>query len=73
MCLGNNVMRLRKKEKLSQKELESTSTVPQSSISRIEKGCLSNPGIETIRKLATALNVTVNDLLDNEKSNTKNT
>ncbi|QDR82657.1 helix-turn-helix domain-containing protein [Sporomusa termitida] len=49
---------------MSQQALERAARVPQSSISRIEKGTLGNPGIETVRRIAAALEVTVNDLLE---------
>lgn len=64
MGIGVNVMKLRELKNLSQQDLEAVSKVPQSSISRIEKGIYRNPGIETVRKLATALGVLVDDLLD---------
>jgi transcriptional regulator with XRE-family HTH domain len=47
----------RTKRKLTQEELEEVSGVDQSIISRIERGELRNPGIQTVVKLATALKV----------------
>lgn len=56
-------MKLRELKNWSQHDLEEASHVTQSTISRIEKGILCNPGIETVCKLAAAFGVTVNDLL----------
>ncbi len=64
MRLGQKIQKLRETKNWSQQQLEEVSEVPQSSISRIEKGVLNNPGIETLRKLATALGVTVSELLE---------
>lgn len=55
---------------MSQQALERAARVPQSSISRIENGTLGNPGIETVRRIAAALEVTVNDLLEDSSSRT---
>ncbi|ABO49426.1 transcriptional regulator, XRE family [Desulforamulus reducens MI-1] len=68
MGIGENVIKLREAKNWSQQDLEEASKVPQSSISRIEKGLLRNPGVETVRKLATALNVSVAELLEEETS-----
>ncbi|MFZ5634683.1 MAG: helix-turn-helix domain-containing protein [Bacillota bacterium] len=68
MGIGANVMRLRELKNWSQQDLEEASQVPQSSISRIEKGVLRNPGVETVRKLAAALGVSVADLLNEQQA-----
>nr|WP_092072962.1 helix-turn-helix transcriptional regulator [Dendrosporobacter quercicolus]NSL48826.1 helix-turn-helix transcriptional regulator [Dendrosporobacter quercicolus DSM 1736]SDM52083.1 Helix-turn-helix [Dendrosporobacter quercicolus] len=68
MDLGHNILRLRERKKMTQQALERAARVPQSSISRIEKGTLGNPGIETVKRIATALEVTVNDLLEDSSS-----
>jgi len=64
MRLGERIQKLRESRNWSQQELEEISQVPQSSISRIEKGVLLNPGVETMRKLAKALGVPVSVLLE---------
>lgn len=64
MSLGHNILRLREQQNMSQQTLESIAKVPQSSISRIEKELLCNPGIETVRRIALALGVSISDLLE---------
>lgn len=68
MKLGEKIQKLREAKNWSQYQLKEASQVPQSSISRIEKGVLINPGIDTIRKLATALGVTTSELLEEEST-----
>ena len=70
--LGHNILRLREQKKMSQQALEHAARVPQSSISRIEKGTLCNPGIETVKRIAAALEVTVNDLLEDSSNDNPN-
>jgi transcriptional regulator with XRE-family HTH domain len=41
----------------TQEQLEERSGVEQAVISRVERGANRNPGIKTVRKLETALNV----------------
>ncbi|WP_034639297.1 helix-turn-helix domain-containing protein [Desulfofalx alkaliphila] len=69
MRLGEKIQKLRESKNWSQQHLEEVSKVTQSSISRIEKGILNNPGIETLRKIATALGVTISELLEEEPPN----
>lgn len=45
----------RTKRGLTQEQLESASGVDQSVISRLERGAVTNPEFETVRKLAKAL------------------
>lgn len=54
---------LRKAQEFSQGQLATRSGVRQGTISKIERGQRPNPGIETVRKLATALNVDPAELL----------
>lgn len=57
---------IRKKQKLSQVELSTLSNVSQTAISAIERGTA--PKADTLSKLAKALNVKVEDLLENDAS-----
>lgn len=47
----------RAKRRLTQEELEAASGVDQSVISRIERGLVTNPEFDTVRKLAKALGI----------------
>jgi transcriptional regulator with XRE-family HTH domain len=55
--------RLREKKGISQLALAKRAKVAQAYISEMEAGGKKNPGIETLRKLAKALGVTVTELL----------
>lgn len=58
------VLKQKRLEKgLTQQELMRLSGVPQSIISDIENGATQNPRVETMRRLAAALNCTVDELL----------
>jgi len=61
--LAVNVRALREAKGWSQAELSERSKVPQSSIHYIEAGSR-RPRIDTLQSLATALGVTVAELLD---------
>lgn len=47
----------RTRRKLTQEQLEDASGVDQSIISRIERGIVTNPEFDTVRKLAGALGI----------------
>lgn len=65
MTVGENIKHLRKEKKLTQKKLGELCQpkISESTIRKYELGIL-NPKIETIDKIAKALNVPRNDLLD---------
>lgn len=60
--ISENLRVLRAKKKISQDKLSELSGVSQKYIAQIEKE-ISNPSSIILLKLATALNVTVNDLV----------
>ena len=60
---GNRLYELRKKSGLSQSELGSILGVTNKAVSKWENG-KAQPALETVRKLADTLNVTVSELLD---------
>lgn len=61
--LGKRIKELREINKMTIKQLSDKSGVGQSTISEIETGKAKNPKGETLSKLASALNVTVDSLL----------
>jgi len=61
--LGKTVRKLRIKEGLSQGKLARLSDVSNNTIVNIEAGKQDNPTIETLKKVAKALNVSVDDLI----------
>jgi transcriptional regulator with XRE-family HTH domain len=62
--LAINIRKLRREKGLSQDKLSKLADVAFHTISKIEAGDTPNPTIETLVKIADALEVTVNDLLN---------
>lgn len=61
--LAENIKRYRKEKGLSQRALVRASDVTYSELSKIEAGYIQNPGVITVKKIAMALGVSVDDLL----------
>lgn len=59
---GENIKRIREEKGLSQVDLANLCDFERGNMTRIEKGN-TNPTLETMRKVAKALNVTVADLV----------
>lgn len=60
--IGQRVIELRQARGWGQSELAERAQVAQATISRIENGQRRNPGTETMRRIAQALNVTMDEL-----------
>ena len=72
MQIGDIVKRRRTELRLTQKDLEESSGVTQSMISKVEGGSADNVSIEILRKLAKSLNCSVIDLLpESDKNKTR--
>lgn len=68
MCLNIRLKKVRKDKKVSQRKLAQSSGVSFTYIQQLEKGEKKNPSIDIIKKLAFALNVSINELLaDNSR------
>ena len=61
--IGKNIKILRQAKDLSQDRLSKAAGVSYNSIIKLETGGITNPTIETLQKIAGALNVSVDDLL----------
>ena len=61
--IGKNIKKLRTVKKLSQDRLSKVADVSYNSIIKLETGGITNPTIETLQKIAKALDVQVDDLL----------
>ncbi len=64
MMLSENIKRLRKQKGLSQDKLAKLADITLTTLVKIESGANDNPTIKTLKKIADALEVTVNDLLE---------
>lgn len=62
--LANNIMKLRKQKDLSQEKLARLSDVANNTIIKMESGENDNPTLETLRKVAKALDVSVDNLIN---------
>ena len=61
--IGENIRKYRLKKEMSQDRLSKLADVAFHTIVKIESGDTPNPTIETVRKIADALGVTLDDLL----------
>jgi putative transcriptional regulator len=62
--LANNIVRLRKQKGLSQERLARLSDVANNTIIKMESGENDNPTLETLRKVAKALDISVDELIN---------
>ena len=64
--LAENIKRIRKKNGLSQDRLSKLADITLTTLAKMESGANDNPTIKTLQKIANALQVTVNDLLESD-------
>lgn len=62
--LGNYIKTLREKKELSQRQLAYLAGLSNTEISRIESGARENPSVDTLKRLAPHLGVSLEDLMD---------
>lgn len=62
-----NLAEHRLKRNLTQRELAKKSGVSYNTIIKIERGGITNPKIETVVKLAKALNISIDNLIGRKK------
>ncbi|EKD94347.1 MAG: transcriptional regulator, XRE family [uncultured bacterium] len=61
--INKNIKLYRKKRKISQDKLSKLAGITLHTLTKIESGATSDPRIETVKKIAQALSVSVDDLL----------
>ncbi len=61
--IGKNLKKLRKQKGLSQDRLSKLADVSYNTVIKLESGGITNPTIETLQKLAKALDTSVDELL----------
>ena len=64
MALGDRVRRRREYLGLSQRDIATLTAMPQTIISRIERGANKNPGADVLKRLAIALRCSIDWLLE---------
>ena len=62
--IGKNIKKLRKQKGLSQDRLSKLADISYNTVIKLESGGIINPSIDTVQKLAKALDVPVDALLE---------
>ena len=62
--IGKNIKKLRKQKGLSQDRLSKLADISYNTVIKLESGGIINPSIDTVQKLAKALDVSVDALLE---------
>lgn len=66
--IGEKIKYLRQEKKMSLSELAERASVAKSYLSSIERNLQTNPSIQFIEKISTVLDVSVNDLIQEDNS-----
>ncbi len=61
--IGKNIKRLRKEQGISQDRLSKLADLSLNTVVTVESGANENPTIDTLTKIANALGVSINDLV----------
>lgn len=61
--IGKNIKKLREKKGISQDRLSKLADISSNTVAKLELDDSPNPTIETLQKIAKALNVKVDDLI----------
>ena len=61
--IANNLRKLRKKKWLSQEKLARLADISLNTLTKIESGFAKKPTIQTVVKLAKALNISIDELV----------
>ncbi|MBN1618399.1 helix-turn-helix transcriptional regulator [Candidatus Dojkabacteria bacterium] len=62
--IAKNIKRARKKLELTQEQLAVKAGIPYATLSKIESGQVTNPTVSTLKKIADALNISMDDILN---------
>jgi transcriptional regulator with XRE-family HTH domain len=65
--IGEKIRKLRQQKKISQDRLSKKADLALNTIVKIETGENPNPTLETLQKIAKALDVSIDELLKNKK------
>jgi transcriptional regulator with XRE-family HTH domain len=61
--IGDNVKKLRKKNGLTQDALARKADIPYTTLTKLESNVVKKPSVQTIAKIAKALNVNMEELI----------
>jgi transcriptional regulator with XRE-family HTH domain len=62
--LGQNIKKVRQKKKLTQDTLARIANIPYTSITKIETGVIKKPSVQSVAKIAKALGVSIDELME---------
>jgi len=62
--LGKNIKELRQKRKLSQEKLARLTNISLNTLTKIESGFTKRPSIQTVHKIAKALDISLDKLVE---------
>ena len=65
--LNENIRKLRKKAGLTQEKLAIKAGIPYTTFAKIEIGVIKRPSIQTVQKIAGALEISIDNLVSNKK------
>ncbi len=61
--IGQNIKKLRKKKSISQDKLSKLADISLNTVVKLELDQSPNPTLDTLKKIAKALNITIDDLI----------
>lgn len=67
MTLAQKIKKQRLKMELTQEELAQRASIPYVTLVKIERESVKNPTIDTIKKIAKALEISLDELIYNDK------
>lgn len=65
--LGKNIKRIRQKRNLTQDKLARLADIPYTTITKIETGVIKQPSVLAVAKIAKALGVSLDELVEDRK------
>ena len=67
VMLNENIKKLRKKAGLTQEKLAIKAGIPYTTLAKIEIGVIKKPSIQTVQKIASALDISIDYLVGNKR------
>jgi transcriptional regulator with XRE-family HTH domain len=61
--LGENIRKIRRKRRLTQDKLAKIADITYTSITKIETGVIKSPSVQTVAKIAKALDISLDELI----------
>jgi len=62
--IGQNIKKIRQKRRLTQDRLYKIADIPYTSLTKIETGVIKKPSVQTVAKIARALDISLDKLME---------